>query len=110
VYLALSRFEAVPLSLLEAMASGCVVAGFTGWGGELFANRSNGFWVAEDDTLSAASALSQALRLVLRGGEDHADLVRTAVLDARRYNLGQFKKSVVQLWQSVLKALTDGSQ
>ena len=32
VYLSLCRFEAVPLSIMEAFACGCVVAGFTGTG------------------------------------------------------------------------------
>lgn len=42
VFLALSRLESLGLSPLEAMASGCIVAGFTGIGGQEYARPENG--------------------------------------------------------------------
>jgi hypothetical protein len=53
LYLSLCRFEALPLSALEALACGCVVAGFTGFGGRDYAISGNGFWAAEDAGLDA---------------------------------------------------------
>ena len=63
VFLALSRLESLGLSPLEAMASGCIVAGFTGIGGQEYARPANGFWVAEDDFKACAAALKQAVDL-----------------------------------------------
>ncbi len=45
IFLSLSRFEGLGMTTLEAMASGCLVVGFTGIGGREYASRTNGFWV-----------------------------------------------------------------
>ena len=60
--------ESVGLTTLEAMASGCVCAGFTGIGGRQYATPDNGFWVDDDDCMAAADALAQAISLVREGG------------------------------------------
>src|SRR6185503_8770502 len=48
LFLSLSRMESVGMTPLEAMASGCICAGFTGVGGQEYATPDNGFWVPED--------------------------------------------------------------
>lgn len=63
VFLSLSRMESLGLAPLEAMASGCIVAGFTGIGGRDYARPENGFWVGEDDFPTCAAALRQAVSL-----------------------------------------------
>ena len=44
LFLSLSRFESLGLTTLEALASGCIVAGFTGFGGRDYATACNGWW------------------------------------------------------------------
>lgn len=65
VFLSLSRLEGFGLTPLEAMASGCVVAGFTGIGGREYASSENGFWAAEDDFPACVRQLGNAAGLSL---------------------------------------------
>ena len=51
VDLSLCRMESCPLTILEAMACGCVTAGFTGLGGREYTTMRNGFWADEDDCI-----------------------------------------------------------
>jgi glycosyltransferase involved in cell wall biosynthesis len=48
------------MTILEAMACGCLVAGFTGIGPREYATAMNGLWVGEDDCEAAALALVRA--------------------------------------------------
>ncbi len=61
VFASFSYLEGLGLPPLEAMASGCVVAGFDGHGGREYATPANGLWVAEGDHAGFADALAQAL-------------------------------------------------
>lgn len=72
------------------MATGCIVAGFTGFGGRVYANSNNGFWAAEDDCLDAATQLAQALRTAKQGGPMYVDMVGNGLSDARRLNRSRF--------------------
>lgn len=63
VFLSLARMEAVALTILEAMASECLVAGFTGIGPREYTSAVNGVWVEEDDCEAAAHALVRAVTL-----------------------------------------------
>ncbi len=103
LYLSLCRFEALPLSLLEALASGCVVAGFTGWGGRDFATSANGWWAAEDDCLDAAAQLTQAARLVIEGGDRLRQMVDAAVSTAAVYSRERFVRQLTACWRQLLQ-------
>ena len=63
VFLSLGRLESLGLTPLEAMACGCIVAGFTGIGGQEYASPANGFWAAEDDFPSCIKQLRAAVEL-----------------------------------------------
>ena len=62
VFLSLSRFESFGLTTLEALACGCLTAGFTGVGGREYASTRNGFWVEEDDCVTCVARLAEAVR------------------------------------------------
>jgi len=102
VYLSLSRFESVSLSILEAMACGCAVAGFTGIGAREFATSQNGFWAGEDDCLQCASQLARAVRMVGQGGTLHSEMLEAAHLAASYYSRERFAKKVVGFWRNYL--------
>ncbi|HEY7308441.1 MAG TPA: hypothetical protein VH643_03665 [Gemmataceae bacterium] len=104
LYLSLGRFEALGLSLLEALACGCVAAGFTGWGGRDYATSRNGLRAAEDDCLDAAQQLTAAARLVVEGGDRLHHLVADAVATAADYSFERFLAHLTDCWEKILRA------
>jgi hypothetical protein len=98
IYLSLSRMESVGLTTLEALASGCVCAGFTGLGGRQYATPDNGFWVEEDDCLAAADALARAISLVRAGGAPLRRYVDAALATAAQWSYAQFRQDLEATW------------
>lgn len=99
VFLSLSRLEGLGLTPLEAMASGCVVAGFTGIGGREYASDNNGFWVNEDDFPACNEALAHAVAQSLAGGEAYKTACRQTLAV---YTPQTFAQGVKEAWNSLL--------
>ena len=102
VFLSLSRLEGFGLTPLEAMASGCVVAGFTGIGGREYATPQNGFWAGEDDFGLCVKALGDAVALSVAGGatlESHQKSCRETLAS---YTPEIFRNAVKQVWDAIL--------
>lgn len=86
VFLSLARLEGHAMTTMEAMACGCLVAGFVGHAGfNDSATAANGFWVPEDDLVACADALAAALRLAAAQGSDFQWMVRNARETAARH-------------------------
>jgi len=102
VCLALCRFEALPMTILEALASGCVTVGFTGFGARQFTTARNGFWAEEDDCLQCAELLGHAVRLAISGGPRYADLLEAARETATYYSRERMDQSIVDFWKRYL--------
>lgn len=98
LFLALPRFESVGLASLEAMASGCVCAGFTGIGGRAYATAENGFWVPDDDVEAAADALAQAADVVRTGGPRLAAIVEAGRATAAHWSYARFRIALEDFW------------
>jgi hypothetical protein len=98
LFLSLSRLEAVGMTTLEAMASGCVVAGFTGLGGRDFATAENGLWVEEDDCWAAADALAAAAELVRTGGPSLEARIEAGLATARAWSFEVFRQALEDAW------------
>jgi hypothetical protein len=98
LHLSLSRFESVGMTVLEAMAGGCVCAGFTGVGGHEFATPDNGFWVPDDDCEAAADALAQADDLVQAGGPALRHYLDSAQTTARQWSYAAFRERLEEVW------------
>jgi hypothetical protein len=98
IYLSLSRLESVGITTLEAMASGCVCAGFTGVGGAEYATSENGFWAPEDDCVAAADALACAIDLHRTGGPRLAAMVEAARETARAWSYAAFRDELEAVW------------
>jgi len=101
VHLSLSRMESVGLTTLEALASGCVCAGFTGGGGRQYATPDNGFWVEDEDCLAAADALAQAISLVRAGGAPLRRYVEAALATAQQWSYATFRGELEAAWSRI---------
>ncbi len=101
VFLSLSRLEGFGLTPLEAMASGCVVAGFTGIGGREYATAENGFWVAEDDFPAAVEALAKAVKLSDATGEKIDSYRASCQKTLSLYTPKTFKNGVKNAWDAI---------
>jgi hypothetical protein len=101
VYLALGRFEACPLSALEALASGCIVAGFTGTGGWDYATTRNGFWAQEDDLLGCTTQLAEAVRLAAEAKQRYREMLADAQAAAAAYSEERFRSRLLECWRQL---------
>ena len=101
LFLSLSRLEGVGMTTLEAMAGGCLVAGFTGVGGVEYANWENGFWVPEDDCEAAADALARAAEVFKTGGPPLRRRLEAAEATARLWSYSRFLTDLEQAWMRI---------
>ena len=99
LFLSLARMEAHSITILEAMASQCLIAGFTGIGAREYTSPVNGFWVDEDDCEAAALALVQAATLADRGGGAAALMRHAAGATAARWSHAGFVETLRSFWR-----------
>jgi hypothetical protein len=100
VFLSLARLEAHGMTALEAMATGCVVAGFAGvHGGTDSATTKNGFWAAEDDVYGCVEQLANALRLAKTGGEAFQAMVQEGRRTAHEYRREEAARLLLDFWK-----------
>jgi glycosyltransferase involved in cell wall biosynthesis len=86
ILLSLNNMESVGLVPLEAMASGCLVVGFHGYGGLEYATLANGVWTRPDYLEETADALAEALRGIERGDERWQVMRKAGEATARRFD------------------------
>ena len=99
VFASLSKHEGLGLPPLEAMAAGCLVAGFTGGGGQEYATPENGLWVNESDLPAFALALARLLEM---DAAQQADRVQAGLATAARFDAANFDAQLDAAWRHVL--------
>ncbi len=117
VFLATGFPEGCPLPPLEALASGCLLVGFGGFGGWDYMHQglpggfspwwpvretpwgANGFFAADADVTAAALALEYAVSLLLKGGEELAALRRAGQQTAAWYSPERQRQTLLSLWE-----------
>ncbi|HSV36047.1 MAG TPA: glycosyltransferase [Ramlibacter sp.] len=106
VFLSLARLEAHGMTKLEAMASGCIVAGFRGVvGGTDSANSRNGLWVEEDDILGCVDALARAVQLAIDRDRTFELMVEEGRRTAYDYRREEAARLLVDFWRQTLLEL-----
>jgi hypothetical protein len=105
VFLALSRMEALPLMPLEAMASGCIVAGFTGIGAREYASAANGFWCDDDDFPACVEAVVRAVELARGGAADYDAMRAEGARTAAAYSIAAVTERLVAFWRAEMERL-----
>jgi hypothetical protein len=102
VFAAFGHIEGLGLPPLEAMASGCVVAGFHGGGGLEYATERNGFWVGPGDSEGCAHAIASAL-VAVRDGTGLERLNLGMQETTSDYTKQAFESNLGAVWQNILK-------
>jgi len=104
VFLSLAHLEGLPLTPLEAMASGCIVVGFTGVGGREYATSVNGFWTENEDCCQCVDDLARVLQLIAAGDPIVPSTVEAGRRTAAVFGPEPFLAALLEFW----RALADG--
>lgn len=102
VYLSLAQLEGMCLSTAEAMASGCLVAGFTGVGVREYATTMNGLWVDDDDCEAAAAALARACELADEDGAGAHLMRHAARTTAAQWSHAACVEALAVFWRDAM--------
>jgi len=110
LFLSLAKMEAHSITILEAMASQCLIAGFTGIGPREYTSPVNGFWADEDDCEAAALALVHAATLADQGGGAAALMRHSAGATAARWTHAGFVETLSSFWRDQMGVTPDALQ
>jgi glycosyltransferase involved in cell wall biosynthesis len=102
VFLSLSHKESFGLPPLEAMACGCLVAGFHGDGGREYMTAENGWWAETGDWKGCVDGRAATLDLLETGGA--ALEARRAAMAAtlERYSPPRLESALLAFWRNEL--------
>jgi len=105
LFASFSCLEGLGLPPLEAMASGCLVAGFDGHGGRDFATVDNGLWVAEGDHEGFADALAASLAIAQAGDDAAQRRINAGLATAAQYSQARFEGELLAAWSGITGAV-----
>ncbi len=98
VCLALGRMEALGITALEAMASGCLVVGYHGGGGREYATPQNGFWHSPEDMEGIVDSLAMALEGYVSGSSALLKMVEQGRCTARAHAPERVSAQIQQVY------------
>ena len=102
IFLSLSHLEGLGLPPIEAMASGCAVVGYHGYGGLEYATHDNGFWCEEGNPVACANMLRSVVEMILRNDPKVRNVIEQGMQTAARYTAQRQEAEIVQFMKSVL--------
>ena len=100
VFLSLSHQESFGLPPLEAMACGCLVAGYHGDGGREYMTPQNGWWAETGDWLACIDGLAAAIEMFDRGKFEARR--RAAKETVEQYSVSRLEAALIKYWQREL--------
>ena len=116
IFLATGFPEGCPLPPLEAMASGCFVVGFAGFGGwdSMRQARSgryvprirlrdvswggNGLFAADGDVVEAAQSIVETIGIILDNPQEYLDVLTAAQATAASYSIAAQREDARAVW------------
>jgi len=99
LFLSLSHMESFGLPPLEAMACGCLVAGYHGDGGREYMNSENGWWAQTGDWRACADGLAAALDMLDSGGDKLEACYRATAHTAAQYKPHRLEAELLAFWR-----------
>ena len=102
IFLSMNRFEGLGLPPLEAMACGCIVVGFHGWGALDYAKADNGFWCGEEDLIECVKKLGEVCTLLKSQRERLTHVRARAMETAATYSPAHQRDALVNFWHKVM--------
>ena len=104
-FLSLSHKDSCPYPPLEAMACGCLVAGFHGDGGREYMTPENGWWADTGDYMACADGLAAALTTIDAGGPALNARLQAMAATVQRYSPAQRDTTLLAFWHKQLAEL-----
>jgi glycosyltransferase involved in cell wall biosynthesis len=99
IFFAAQDLEGCPLTALEAMSCGCLVAGYAGTARfpHPYADAANGLWVPDRDVAAAAEAVGRAINVVRADPARHRRYLEAGRVTARRFDRQAVRAALVEL-------------
>jgi hypothetical protein len=104
IFLALSYMEACPLAPLEAMASNCIVVGYTGYGGLEYATSDNGIWLSPEQLEEVTDALASVIDGLTRGDPRLVAMQEAGMATAGRFGKQQTSAALRRVYGAMINA------
>ena len=103
IFLALGQLEGLGLPPLEAMATGALVIGFHGGGGQEYATAENGDWFDDGRHIEIAETLAKRID-ELRGGERFEARRAAGAQTAAEFSREAFEGQLANAWRAIAGA------
>ena len=101
ILLALNARESFGLVPIEAMASGCIVVGFHGYGGLEYATPENGYWFSPEYMEEVADALAGVVEALERDDPSLVRMREAGVVTAARYTRSHTRDALSRFYQGI---------
>jgi hypothetical protein len=111
IFISLQSREGLGFPAAEAMATGCIVVGYTGLGGDEYFDTTTGIPVPEGDTAALVRAVEDAIA-EYEDSPERLDRLRRHASETvnRRYSPEAFLTSLFRVWQEVDASVSAAAQ
>jgi glycosyltransferase involved in cell wall biosynthesis len=90
------------------MASGCIVVGYTGYGGLEYANSQNGFWFSPEQLEEVVDTIATVIEGLARGDRRLMHIREAGMATAARFSRQRTKEALKEVYSSFAKPARSG--